>query len=233
MILWRGEVVLMLLLPLCALSEDDNERVKTPSLCEVCKFLTVELKNRLHETGKSKEVLQTGQGLDSKRKIKYQTSELRLIEALQEPHVCEKILEYNIHAEKEGSKRYAKGRSETMETLHGLVAKGVKVELGMPYEMWDKPSAEVTHMQRKCFSIVEDYEDDIEAWYYHHQDHDLTQYLCEERVLQKADAGCLNEAVEARSGSKASKGDLKGDTGSADDLSNEIPVVNDDNHDEL
>ena len=26
--------------------------------------------------------------------------------------------------------------------------KGVKVELGIPYELWDKPSAEVTKMQR-------------------------------------------------------------------------------------
>jgi hypothetical protein len=27
--------------------------------------------------------------------------------------------------------------------------KGVKVELGIPYELWDTPSAEVTDMQRK------------------------------------------------------------------------------------
>ena len=47
--------------------------------------------------------------------------ELRLTEALHEPHICEKILEYNVHAEREGSLRYAKGQSETMSTLHGLV----------------------------------------------------------------------------------------------------------------
>ena len=47
--------------------------------------------------------------------------ELRLIEALQEPHVCDKILEYNVHAERKKSLRYAKGQSETMKTLHGLV----------------------------------------------------------------------------------------------------------------
>ena len=27
--------------------------------------------------------------------------------------------------------------------------KGVKVELGMPYDLWDKPSSEVSKMQRK------------------------------------------------------------------------------------
>ena len=48
-------------------------------------------------------------------------SELRLTEALLEPHVCDRILEYNVHAERKGSLRYAKGQSETMATLHGLV----------------------------------------------------------------------------------------------------------------
>ena len=47
--------------------------------------------------------------------------ELRLTEALHEPHICEKILEYNVHAERKGSNRYAKGMSETFQTLHGLV----------------------------------------------------------------------------------------------------------------
>ena len=35
-----------------------------------------------------------------------------------------------------------------MSTLHGLVDKGVKVELGIPYEMWDEPSAAVTKMKQ-------------------------------------------------------------------------------------
>lgn len=47
--------------------------------------------------------------------------ELRLTEALHEPHICENILNYNVHAERKGSLRYAKGMSETMQTLHGLV----------------------------------------------------------------------------------------------------------------
>lgn len=47
--------------------------------------------------------------------------ELRLTEAIHEPHICENILHYNVHAERKGSLRYAKGMSETMQTLHGLV----------------------------------------------------------------------------------------------------------------
>lgn len=44
--------------------------------------------------------------------------ELRLIEVLEE--LCEKILEYNVHAERKGSLRYSKGESQTMSTLKGL-----------------------------------------------------------------------------------------------------------------
>ena len=47
--------------------------------------------------------------------------ELRLVEALHEPHICENIREYNVHAERKGSRRHAKGMSETFQTLHGLV----------------------------------------------------------------------------------------------------------------
>ena len=36
-----------------------------------------------------------------------------------------------------------------MTTLKNLVHKGVKVELGLPYELWDEPSAEVTHMKKQ------------------------------------------------------------------------------------
>lgn len=36
-----------------------------------------------------------------------------------------------------------------MTTLKNLVHKGVKVELGLPYELWDEPSVEVTHMKKQ------------------------------------------------------------------------------------
>lgn len=41
------------------------------------------------------------------------------------------------------------GASQTMTTLKNLVQKGVKVDLGMPYELWDEPSVEVSDMKRQ------------------------------------------------------------------------------------
>lgn len=69
-----------------------------------------------------------------KKRTAYKKSELRLLESLE--NVCDRILEYNIHKERKDSTRFAKGMSQTFKTLHGLVDKGVKVELGIPYELW-------------------------------------------------------------------------------------------------
>lgn len=41
------------------------------------------------------------------------------------------------------------GTSQTMATLKNLVNKGVKVELGIPYELWDEPSVEVSDMKKQ------------------------------------------------------------------------------------
>lgn len=34
-------------------------------------------------------------------------------------------------------------------------AKGVKVDLGIPFELWDKPPAEITHLKTQCESLLE------------------------------------------------------------------------------
>lgn len=36
-----------------------------------------------------------------------------------------------------------------MVTLKGLVQKGVKVDLGIPLELWDEPSMEVTFLKKQ------------------------------------------------------------------------------------
>lgn len=46
------------------------------------------------------------------------------------------------------------GVSQTMTTLKNLVHKGVKVELGLPFEMWDEPSVEVSDMKKQVGSTV-------------------------------------------------------------------------------
>ena len=39
--------------------------------------------------------------------------------------------------------------SVTFNTLKGLKNRGVKVDLGFPYEMWDTPDAEVTRLKSR------------------------------------------------------------------------------------
>ncbi|XP_073998207.1 FGF signaling regulator protein canopy b isoform X2 [Rhodnius prolixus] len=160
----------------------------------LCKILAIELENRLHETGKTKEMIETGYSVDDikpKKKKEYTKSELRLLESLD--GLCEKILEYNIHKERTDSTRFAKGMSQTFKTLHGLVEKGVKVDLGIPHELWDKPSVEITNMKSQCETVLENYESDIEDWYFNHQHVSLKTYLCKDRALKNDNASCLKE----------------------------------------
>jgi hypothetical protein len=129
----------------CYSGIEEEEGVKYANRCEVCKILATELESRLNETGKTHGILEFGYALDDmkpRRMTKYQKSELCLVESLDD--ICEKVIQYNIHKERKDSTRFDKGMSQTFQTLHGLVNKGVKVELGIPYELWDKPSAEIT-----------------------------------------------------------------------------------------
>lgn len=147
------------------------------------------------------------------KQMEYRKSMLRLIESTD--GVCDKVLEYNIHKERKDSTRFAKGMSETFSTLHGLVDKGVKVELGIPYELWDKPSAEVTQLKTQCETLLERHEEDIEEWYFHKQEEGpLIDYLCRDRVLAKKDAECLYEVVKPK---------VKGESGDDEKKSDEKP----------
>lgn len=58
---------------------------------------------------------------------------------------------------------------EECTILYSRRDKGVKVELGIPYELWDKPSVEITTLKTQCEDLLENYESDIENWYHNHQ----------------------------------------------------------------
>ncbi|XP_050080922.1 protein canopy homolog 4 [Anopheles maculipalpis] len=177
---------------------EENEGVKYADRCEACKILATELQDRLSETGRSHDVIEIGYSVDDvkpKKRTEYRRSELRLLETLE--NVCERILQYNIHKERKDSTRFAKGMSQTFQTLHGLVDKGVKVDLGIPYELWDKPSAEITQMKTQCETLIEGYEDVIEKWYFEKQDQKpLIEYLCVDHVLKNKNHQCLYEQLE-------------------------------------
>ena len=68
----------------------------------------------LSESSGKSEVLETGYSVDrAKKKTKYVSSELRLIETMD--GLCEKLLEYNIHKERKDVTRFARGTSETFQ----------------------------------------------------------------------------------------------------------------------
>uniref|UniRef100_A0A8B9MUK9 Protein canopy homolog 3 n=1 Tax=Accipiter nisus TaxID=211598 RepID=A0A8B9MUK9_9AVES len=131
--------------------------------------------------------------------------DIRLIEVTE--NICKRLLDYNLHKERSGSNRFAKGMSETFETLHNLVHKGVKVVMDIPYELWNETSAEVADLKKQCDVLVEEYEDVIEDWYRHHQAEDLSQFLCADHVLKGKDTSCLAEKWTGKKGDLASVGE--------------------------
>uniref|UniRef100_A0AAV2KMJ5 Protein canopy homolog 3 n=1 Tax=Knipowitschia caucasica TaxID=637954 RepID=A0AAV2KMJ5_KNICA len=172
----------------------DDEWVNLPNKCEVCKFVSIEMKSAFDETGKTKEVIDRNyRFIDGKgaAPIKYVKSDLRFIEVVE--NVCQRLLEYNLHKERTGSNRFAKGMSETFSTLHGLVNKGVNVVMDIPYELWNETSAEVADLKKQCDTLVEQYEEVIEDWYKGDQSEDLTTLLCAKHVLKGQDTSCLDE----------------------------------------
>lgn len=51
------------------------------------------------------------------------------------------------------SGRLLQGMSETFETLHNLVHKGVKVVMDIPYELWNETSAEVADLKKQVQAL--------------------------------------------------------------------------------
>ncbi|XP_013907833.1 PREDICTED: protein canopy homolog 3 [Thamnophis sirtalis] len=200
-----GALLVLLLVPagLGGAVADDGDWVKLPNKCEVCKYVALELKASFDETGKTKEVIDTKYGfLDGKgSKIKYTKSDIRLIEVTE--NICKRLLEYNLHKERTGSNRFAKGISETFQTLHNLVHKGVKVVMDIPYALWNETSAEVADLKKQCETMVEEYEDVIEDWYKNNQQEDISQFLCANHVLKGKDASCLEETWTGKKGDMA------------------------------
>ncbi|XP_053524286.1 protein canopy homolog 3 isoform X3 [Artibeus jamaicensis] len=167
---------------------EETDWVRLPSKCEVCKYVAVELKSAFEETGKTKEVIDTGYGiLDRKASgVKYTKS------ISEHPDQMTYL---------PSSSDFPLGMSETFETLHNLVHKGVKVVMDIPYELWNETSAEVADLKKQCDVLVEEFEEVIEDWYRNHQEEDLTQFLCANHVLKGKDTSSAprpgNQSVEA------------------------------------
>lgn len=159
------------------------------------------------ELGKTSDVIETGSRFDGPKKVvPYTRSEIYLEETLE--NVCAQLLDYNIHKERKDSTRFARGISSTFSTLEGLVERGVKVDIGMPKELWKSPSAEITELKQQCERLLENHNEVIEQWYWGDRKQSLLDYLCRERVLKKDQQSCLDEGNTSSSPVPSSDRDL-------------------------
>ncbi len=94
--------------------DEEQYGVRYADECEVCKIVTLELSRSLAKSASSHSVIETGYSIEKeKKKVKYSQSELHLVEVLDE--VCDGLLRYNIHKERQDWTRFAPGTSETFE----------------------------------------------------------------------------------------------------------------------
>ncbi|VDN21601.1 unnamed protein product [Dibothriocephalus latus] len=174
-----------------AVTEEDAYGVKPPTACEVCKIVAIEFIDRFKETS-SFGVIDIDYGTEDRRQLPYATSELRLIEILQEPSLCDRMLKYRVHKERTDSTRFEKRVPQTFEVLKELIGRGVEVKTDVPHELWDSPSAEITLLQKSCQILLEEYEGVIEDWFYNHQvDEPFATFLCANHVLKGLPSGKL------------------------------------------
>ncbi|VDL98561.1 unnamed protein product [Schistocephalus solidus] len=150
-----------------AVTEEDDYGVKPPTACEVCKIFANEFMDRFKETS-SFGLINIDYGL-------------RLTEILQEPSLCDRMLQYRVHKERTDSTRFEKRVPQTFEVLKE--DRGVDVKTDVPYQLWDSPSAEITLLQKSCLIILEEYEEVIEDWFYHHQlEEPFDIFLCSKHI---------------------------------------------------
>ncbi|CAJ0583380.1 unnamed protein product, partial [Mesorhabditis spiculigera] len=138
-----------------------------PTRCETCVLLGREFDDYLMKTKKS---------------------ETHMVEGMD--NICKNLIAYRLHKEHEGLARFQKQDSQTMEGLKKLREQGVQVELGLPPEFWDQPSVEIAELQRICETIIEQYEDVVETWYWK-KGWNFMGEVCQHRVLRGGDLSCL------------------------------------------
>ncbi|ULT85070.1 hypothetical protein L3Y34_013632 [Caenorhabditis briggsae] len=169
-------ILFVLLVPLFVVKSETDYGFM-PTKCEICALVSMEFD---HQSAKVHNRL-TSEFADLTEKI------------------CEGFNEFKIHKEKSGLERFSRAPSKTIEALKEMRNKGVKVELGMPYEMWDQPPAEIIALRQGCESILEDYEDLIEEWFLQklHLKHLLNQ-LCSQNYIKRGDRSCYADIVEEK-----------------------------------
>uniref|UniRef100_A0A915CR31 DUF3456 domain-containing protein n=1 Tax=Ditylenchus dipsaci TaxID=166011 RepID=A0A915CR31_9BILA len=110
-------------------------------------------------------------------------------------HICDHMLTYRLHKEKEGLARFSREISKTANTLKDLAERGVEITMDVPADLLDQPSLESGKIKDHCEWIIEEFEADIEQWFQKHREHPLQKYLCQGRLVE-VDPTCLKPRDE-------------------------------------
>ncbi|KAI1716292.1 SOH1 domain-containing protein [Ditylenchus destructor] len=159
-----------------SLSEDqsgDDLTKYLPTKCESCTLFAKELDDAVLKLPK----------------MAKDESEAWLIEEFE--HVCGRMLDYRLHKDKIGLDRFSKQISKTTKTLKDLAERGVEITMDVSMDLLDQPSVESGKLKEDCEWMLEQFESNIENWYFNERKlRTLNEYLCH-GPLAEYDPTCL------------------------------------------
>ncbi|XP_065053380.1 protein canopy 4-like [Rhopilema esculentum] len=180
------------------LAEFNRNAHLRPTKCHICRVLVTELQVELRKTEKIKDTLHLSHKLDddnasNQKSINYQTSELRLMDSLE--NVCQNTQRYRAIAGPEFP--YIKGVKSMFQTeLENMMGnKALKMQLDAPQAIIDDPTLEIRRLGSLCNQMIENHEEDIEDWYMNNHEEDPLYYICAEKVLKGSDTDCLTAST--------------------------------------
>jgi len=98
-------------------------------------------------------------------------------------HICERMLGYRLHKEKEGLTRFSKEVPKTAKMIKDLKARGVEVKLDVPDDLLNYPSIESGRLKNDCEWIISNYENVIERWFFKRRHQiSISDYLCRTKL---------------------------------------------------
>ncbi|KAH7728235.1 mediator complex subunit 31 [Aphelenchoides avenae] len=125
-----------------------SEVTHMPTKCESCMLFSRELDNAVARLPP---------------KMRQDEAEAWLIDELE--RICDRMLAFRVHKEKEGLARFSKELSGTVKTIKQLQERGVEVKLDMPTELLEEPSLESGRIKQDCEWFVEEFEKELEEWF--------------------------------------------------------------------
>ena len=68
--------------------------------------------------------------------------------------VCSNLLKYQVHSKRPGSLRFSTEDHPAIKEFKKLRQEGAEIDIGIPYDLWDRPNVEVMNLKKKVVYLI-------------------------------------------------------------------------------